>query len=276
MATNDSMNGLALTKNINKNENIINNNEINQFVCKIYRVFNETEYAFVSTRQANVNKYLNKIKHVGIHKNKTLGLILSGNYNCEFVERFEYINKSQLIAKLLLINDYYKRANCKELDLKYGLKQENPVLCKIQSFFANDEIVKAKYKYSPFDFIGLKSSVLYELKTNRDKYGDYPTAIIGVDKVIEREDIKQIFLFQFATNTDEPDLYYFIKPPNFKTTYKQRQIYLRARDIYNDIYDIPRTELIKINRYETHNLDIISNTETISYFMHLDKTRADI
>ena len=279
---NDSINAMVLNENINENINKLNENDNNlilnvnkTFICNIYRIFNDCDVAFVSTRQANINKYLNKIKRVGIHKNKTLGLILSGNYNCEFVERFEYADKSQLIDKLLLINDWYKRATTKELDLKYGLTREDIVLTKIQNYFINDEILKAKYKYSPFDFMGIKSNILYELKSNRDKYGDYPNAIIGVDKVIP--DIKQIFLFQFETNANEPDLYYFIKTTDFVTTYKQRQIYLRARNIWNWVYDIPRTQLIKINKHATHNLDITTTySQSIAHIYKLDRYRADI
>ena len=246
-----------------------------KFVCKIYKVFNDNEYVFISTRQERINKYLSKIKSRGTHKNKILVEILKGQYNCEFVENYEYHGKDELANKLIEINDKYKKENCKEIDLKYGLSNEEKVLCKIQNYFTNDEIVKSVYKYSVFDFMGIKSKYLYELKTNRDKYNDYPTAIIGLNKVIKHT--KQIFLFQFTTDTTEHELYYFIKPNDFETTYNKRQIFLRARNIYNWVYDIPREELKLIKKYETYNLDIdITDNELFTHFYKLDRVRADI
>jgi len=251
-------------------EKVIKTNK--KFVCKIYKVFNDIDYIFVNTKQRDIKKYLHKVKTTNNKRNVKLVEILKTNYNTEFIETFEYSCKDELNNKLTEIN---KRVNSKELDLKYGLSEEDKVLIKIQNFFTNDEILKATYKYSTFDFIGLKSQYLYELKCNRDKFNDYPNAIIGTNKIIKG--IKQIFLFQFTTDTPETELYYFIKPNDFETTYHKRQIFLRARNIYNWVYDIPREELIKITKNTILTLEIdLTDNELFKHFYELDKVRADI
>jgi len=273
MTPNDDL-GTTETGNIillNKN-NIVKTNK--KFVCKIYKVYNDTEYTFISTRQENCNKYLNNVKNRTNKKNDKLVKILNTTYNIEFIENFEYIDKSFLIEKLNVINTQYRLTNNKELDLKYGLNEEQKVLIKIQNYFINDDIVKCSNQFSVFDYMGLKSQCLFELKTNRDKFTDYPNAIFGTNKIIKNQ--KQIFLFQFETATNEKDLYYFIKPDNFEVLYNKREIFLKFRNISNWVYDIPRSQLIKINKNETCKLDITNtNNELFTHFYNLEKVRAD-
>jgi len=261
----------ALNNNIDKNKSIKTKKK---FVCKIYKVFNDNDYVFIFSQQDKIIKYLSKIKSRGTHKNKKIIDILNGYYNFEFIETFGYDNKEEINNKIIRIDKQYQNECNKKLDLKFGLSNEDNVLYIISKYFKNDDIIKASYKYSIFDYMGLKSKYLYELKTNRDKYFDYPNAIIGVNKVIKN--MKQIFLFQFTTDTIEYDLYYFIKPNDFETKYTKRQIYLQVRNIYNWIYDIPRVELIKINPNDTINLDLdLPYHKLFSHYYNLDKVRAD-
>ncbi|NBO20241.1 MAG: hypothetical protein EBV03_13680, partial [Proteobacteria bacterium] len=152
-----------MTLNNENNENLGNETETlvfekkviktnKKFVCKIYKVFNDIDYVLVNTRQQNIKKYLHKVKTTNNKRNVKLVKILKTNYNTEFIEPFEYSCKDELNNKLTEIN---KRVNSKENDLKYGLNEEDKVLIKIQNYFINDDIVKATYKYSIFDFMGL-------------------------------------------------------------------------------------------------------------------------
>lgn len=248
---------------------------IKNTVCNIYKVYNDTTFVIIHTKQ-EVKKYLNNIKSRNNKKNDTLVKILNGTHYYEFLQKFEYSNKDELTNKINLITFESNKKQNIENDFKYGLKEEQKVLIKIKNFFINDEIIPCHNPYSTFDFIGLKSQYLYELKSNNDKFEDYPNAIMGINKVVKNYK-KQIFLFGYKSRTDENDIYYFIKPPNFETKYNKRKIYLKNRDIYNWVYDIPRTELQKINKNEVCNLQIdLTENEIFSHLYLLDKVRADI
>lgn len=258
----------------NKTTSVKTNKKVVCKICKIYKIYNESDYVFISTRQENCNKYLYNVKHRTNKKQTKLLSILNTNYNVEFVEKFQYIDKTELLEKINIINTNYKTANNKELDLKYGLSAEQKVLIQIQNYFSNDDIVQSKNQFSVFDYMGLKSNYLYELKTNRDKFKDYPNAILGVNKIIPHQ--KQIFLFQYETDTNDKELYYFIKPLDFEILYNKRQIFLKYRNIYNWVYDIPRDQLIKISKNETCKLDLVhTNTTLCNLFYNLEKVRAD-
>lgn len=258
----------------NKTNSVKTNKKVVYKICKIYKIYNDSDYIFISTRQENCNKYLYNVKHRTNKKQTKLLSILNTNYNVEFVEKFQYIDKTELLEKINIINTNYKTANNKELDLKYGLSAEQKVLIQIQNYFSNDDIVQSKNQFSVFDYMGLKSNYLYELKTNRDKFKDYPNAILGVNKIIPHQ--KQIFLFQFETDTNDKELYYFIKPLDFEILYNKRQIFLKYRNIYNWVYDIPRDQLIKISKNETCKLDLVhTNTTLCNLFYNLEKVRAD-
>lgn len=244
-------------------------------VCNIYKVYNDTEFQIIHTKQ-EVKKYLNNIKTRNNKNNCNLIKLLNNTYYYEFLQNFEYSNKYELENIINSITFQLNKKKSIENDFKYGLSEEQKVLIKIKNFFINDDIIPCNDSCSIFDFMGLKSKYLYELKSNNDKFEDYPNSIMGINKVIKTYD-KQIFLFGYKTNTDENELYYFIKPESFETKYNKRKIYLKNRDIYNWVYDIPRTELIKISKNESCNLDInLTDNELFSHLFQLDKVRADI
>jgi hypothetical protein len=239
----DTTNANILNKKLHKNNNL--QNEKSQ--VSIYKVYYESIMVIVATKQ-NIEKYLNNIKTRNNNKCSLLLDIVNSPYKTYFIENFSYHTKEEKTNRLLQIES-------KEKDLKYGLTNEINVLYIIQRYFFNDEILPtANEKYCKYDYIGLKSQILYELKSNTYTYQKYKTAVIGVEKFIENH--KQIFLFSYETNTDLKELYYFIVPRDFNTRYKQRQIYLKERNKYNWIYDIPREELILIKSNENIKLNL--------------------
>lgn len=213
----------------------------------IYKIFNDEEFHIFHTKQ-NPNRFLS-----GKHQtNETIKRIVVSDYFILLLDTLtdktnDFIQNK---CEILKFEEHKKKQIAS--DLKYGKIQEHIVLEHINRFFSNDIIKMCVGQFSTCDFLGLLTQFVYELKSNYDKYEDYPTAIIGIEKVVAYE--KQIFLFQFKTDTGANELYFFIKPEHFKTTYKKRQIYLQKRDKYNWVYDIPRSELRKINSNDTMEL----------------------
>ena len=239
-------------------------------------------FEFIHTKQP-IKKYLNNILNRNKRKTKLKTLLQSENSAHTRVETIDYrnicevtdrinvlkINLSQIYFRGKYSKDNKKGANGEKFpidDYKYGKTEEYAVLSKINAFFRNDIIVMCQFKMSRYDYMGLKSQYIYELKSNKDKFGDYSNAIIGVEKIIDYS--KQIFLFQFLNQYGDNDLYYFIKPDNFVTTYRKRDIFLKYRNKINTVYDIPRTELKPIISGEYCDLDITANVSA-DMFRHL-------
>ena len=86
-------------------------------------------------------------------------------------------------------------------DYLLGKKSENNNLQIIKDYF-NDDIEILNYRYTQYDFKSTKSNTIYELKTRRNNYSDYPTTIIGKDKI--NDEYNNIFIFGFNNN----ELYY--------------------------------------------------------------------
>ena len=171
----------------------------------IYYLYANEEYEFIHTTQP-IKKYLSNIKNRNKNNLKLKLLINADNFNYLFIEKCDPIGVVNRIGTLVF--EKIKKQKL-EQDLIIGLGAEHIVLKKINAYFENDIIIQCKYKYSIYDFFGLKSEIVFELKTNADKYGDYPNAIIGINKVIPY--LKQIFLFNFKNETNNGyDLYYFI------------------------------------------------------------------
>ena len=86
-------------------------------------------------------------------------------------------------------------------DYLYGKQSENKNLQIIKGYF-NDDIEMLNYRYNQYDFKSTKTNTIYELKTRRNNYNDYPTTIIGKDKI--NTNYNNIFIFGFNNN----QLYY--------------------------------------------------------------------
>lgn len=239
----------------------------------IYLIERENDYSIVSTKQS-IKRYLSNV----MKRNKgniVLQNILKGDYTYKIlIEQFLYESQEQLGYKIELLKFECKKNKQIEQDLQYGKNEEINVLNKLNRYFQNDIIVMSKNIFSVFDYIGLKSHTLFELKSNSDRFNSYPNAIIGESKVIDYNN--QIFLFQYKTETGNGnDLYYFIKTAEFKHLYKTRQIYVKARNIWNTVYDIPRNELTKINENDCMNLPVaMANSDIFDKLVTLDKIGA--
>lgn len=80
------------------------------------------------------------------------------------------------------------------IDYNFGKNEEVKVLSKIREHFGDENIKECIDQYSKFDFIS--DNYLYELKSRRNKYDQYPTTLIAIDKIIK--DKNMIFLFNFT------------------------------------------------------------------------------
>ena len=139
----------------------------------------------------------------------------------------------------------------RQSDLKYGLEQEQKAI-KILNTYFKDILHKTKNIYCSYDFIGLKTNTLYELKSNKYSIKKYPHALITKNKIEKYRDIENIIKIIFCyeecyENKIINEYYYidFISYEDFTKKYKLRLIEIsRGEVLWN--YDIPTTELIKI------------------------------
>ena len=125
-------------------------------------------------------------------------------------------------------------------DIAFGLANEKPVLTHITSFFKED-IRQATDKYSKWDYYS--DNTKYELKSRRNKYADYPTTIVGVNKTIDVKG-RLVFLFHFFDG-----LYYIIFDPEKFSDYEIKDIkYVRSggKETATPHYHIPICDLQQI------------------------------
>jgi hypothetical protein len=80
-------------------------------------------------------------------------------------------------------------------DLAFGLPKEDPVIKTLSEYF-NEEVKKAEYKYSPYD--ASSETTKYEIKSRRNRYSQYPTTIIPVDKTERIVGGRLVFVFNFT------------------------------------------------------------------------------
>jgi len=127
-------------------------------------------------------------------------------------------------------------------DYKFGVEKEDLILDIIKQHF-KDNIEKSISKVSKYDYKGEK--YYYELKSRNNNYKEYPTTLIGKNKVFSDN---HIFLFNFMDG-----LYYIeYKEDEFKK-FDCKPFVRRKRYDYNDkeqlYYFIPIENLKKINFY---------------------------
>lgn len=94
-------------------------------------------------------------------------------------------------------------------DYDYGVKKQLEVLPLLVSYFG-DNIKPTTGRLDPWDYVG--DTCVYELKSRNNSYAQYPTTMIGFDKIkTQSKDI--IFIFNFT------DGLYWIKydEPVFKS-----------------------------------------------------------
>lgn len=112
-------------------------------------------------------------------------------------------------------------------DYEFGKMEETKVFDLIKEFFYSDNIIKVLNRYSKFDFEG--DNFVYELKSRTCYSSTYESTIIGVDKIFENFQKKQIFLFNFR------DGLYYIEYDSEKFKKYRQEIYKRKyRSDFND------------------------------------------
>lgn len=100
-------------------------------------------------------------------------------------------------------------------DLDYGLPKEDPVIKRLSEYF-NENVEKETYQYSPFD--AFSETTKYEIKSRRNRYLQYPTTIIPVDKT-QRIQGRLVFVFNFTDG-----LYYIVYDKEAFAKYEIRDV----------------------------------------------------
>ena len=146
-------------------------------------------------------------------------------------------------------------------DIKYGLTNEQRAVKLIQQKMSeilgkDVKVQKMKYGYSILDYYVEGENILIELKSRRSLYSDYPTQMIGKNKVdyanrkIENENYKVYFFYLLKNdNGFDFDLYY--KRHRHTDEYKLTRLGNYARgDKPCDIYLIKNSDLEKVGTIE--------------------------
>jgi hypothetical protein len=132
-------------------------------------------------------------------------------------------------------------------DLKFGLDNEITIIDLLNTTFGEVFInTKDKYndQYYPYDFEGDKGCCV-ELKSRRNTYRAYPTTIIPVGKILEFNNKRQMFVFQFTDG-----FYYTQYEATRFNTYEIKMITTQRKGIVDKPkphYCIPISDLIKMN-----------------------------
>jgi hypothetical protein len=133
-----------------------------------------------------------------------------------------------------------------ENDLKYGLSNEDNIIDLLNRSFGETFVnTKEKYndQYYPYDFEGDKGCCI-ELKSRRNTYKAYPTTILPVGKILEFNNKKQIFVFQFVDG-----FYYTEYEPTRFNKYEIKMITTTRKGIVDKPkphFCIPIGDLIKL------------------------------
>jgi hypothetical protein len=147
------------------------------------------------------------------------------------------------------VNKTKKQNELKKQQLAYGMKMEELTIPIINMYF-NDNVIKTDNRFHKLDFIGLKSSYVYELKSIMSsihtKFPNGSVCVIDKKKIKSYEGIKNlIIIFSFKEHTTTEYYYIYFNEEQFKT-FNSRVLHLK-RGYDNEILDIPITELTKMD-----------------------------
>ena len=86
----------------------------------------------------------------------------------------------------------------KSQDLMFGLKSEENIKSTLEQFFGCG--LKKTDKYASMDFVNEPKTIYIELKTRRIRHNQYPTALIGKNKVdfCEKSNAKCYFVYVYV------------------------------------------------------------------------------
>ena len=145
-------------------------------------------------------------------------------------------------------NKTKEQNDLKKKQLEYGLSQEIKAIPIINHYF-KDNILKTECKFSKFDYIGLNTNNIYELKSImysiNKKFKNGSSCVIDQQKIKSYQFIDNLFII-FSFKEDNNTDYYFIKfNYDLFDTFNKRTIFLK-RGYENKILDIPLNLLCKM------------------------------
>jgi len=130
-------------------------------------------------------------------------------------------------------------------DLEYGKASELAVLPMINKHF-NDNAVASSEVYSTQDFFS--QNAVYELKSRKIVHNLYPTALIGCNKAILKQEDREKSLYFVFSYLD--GLFYIKYDEQRFSEWKsvfQRNARLGCRDLPHEVFHIPYNALTRIN-----------------------------
>lgn len=108
--------------------------------------------------------------------------------------------------------------NQKQLDLQFGFKKEQDVQPRLEQHF-NVKLVKQS-GCAIFDYVNDDKSVYIELKARRNTKNQYPTTMVGYNKIVEAiELLKNNTTVYFAFSFTDRLSYYKFNPDTFKNSW---------------------------------------------------------
>ena len=127
------------------------------------------------------------------------------------------------------------------IDKEFGLENEAKAEEYIPKYF-NQTSCKKLSRFNKFDFEG--ETALFEVKTRRTKKDDYPTTMIGYEKILYAQKCEKdiYFIFQFSDGN-----YYYKYDSGETFEIKKGGRYDRGAIEKNYYYFIPIEKLIKID-----------------------------
>lgn len=214
----------------------------------IYYVFDKTNnnYDYFLTRN-NITKAIYSLK--SSNKESILKTILNdGNYEAVIIKTFVdiplIILKNEL--KIIKASHIHKKnilthIETRDTSITYGKRREDfiyDLICKNHLFSNN--IQRAKYIYSEFDFFDTEDCYLYEVKSLTYSINKYRTAVMNTSKLIYDN---YLFIFEYTEADNLKELYYHLYDKNFN--YNKRFITPFNRLNTCEIIDIPVNKLTK-------------------------------
>lgn len=140
--------------------------------------------------------------------------------------------------------DYYLRT--KKSDLEFGNKNEMEVLPILIKFF-NEPLKKTTDTYDTKDFVGL--TLDFELKSRRIRHDQYPTALVGENKILSRDKSRDYYVVWKYTD----GLFYLKYNKELWDTFTIEEYQRGCRADCNDTpkrtYHVPYRFLKKIEAY---------------------------
>lgn len=147
------------------------------------------------------------------------------------------------------VNKTKKQNELKKKQMEYGMKMEELAIPIINMYF-NDNVIKTDNRFHKLDYIGLKSSYVYELKSIMSsihtKFPNGSVCVIDKKKIKSYEGIKNLLIIFSFIEKDTTEYYYIYFDEVLFKSFNVRTIHLK-RGYDNIIVDIPIEKLTKMD-----------------------------